>query len=247
MTNERLRAAMLERGITLAALAEKLGVDEKTIERWITQDRTPYRRHRYAAATHLGVDETYLWPDAISRQQVATASESEIVNVYPHRWAMPRDIWGRLFSQAEEEIGILVYVALFLAEDTGIQRLLEEKARAGVRIRVLLGEPDCSAVAQRGEEEGIGDAIGAKARNAIALYRPLRQLEGVEFRLHDTILYNSIYRADDELLVNTHVYGNAASNAPVFHLRSVAGGDMVTLYRDSFERVWDSAKPLTEN
>jgi hypothetical protein len=138
---------------------------------------------------------------------------------------------------------------LFLAEDTGIQRLLEEKARAGVRVRVrvLLGEPDGSAIAQRGEEEGIGDAIGAKARNAIALYRPLRQIDGVEFRLHDTILYNSIYRADDELLVNTHVYGNAASNAPVFHLRGVAGGDMVALYRDSFERVWDGAKPLTED
>ena len=175
MTNERLRAALLERGMTIAALAEAIGVDEKTIERWVTQGRTPYRRHRYAAASNLGVDETYIWPDAISREQVATASESEIVNVYPHRWAMPRDIWGRLFSQAEEEIDILVYVALFLVEDTGVQRLFAEKARAGVRFRVLLGQPDCAAVAQRGEEEGIGDAIAAKVRNAIALYRPLRQ------------------------------------------------------------------------
>ena len=247
MTNERLRAALLERGITLAALADAIGVDEKTIERWISQGRTPYRRHRYAAATHLGVDETYLWPDAISREQVAMASESEIVNVYPHRWTLPRDVWGRLFSQAEEEIDILVYVGLFLAEDTGVQRLLSEKVTAGVRVRILFGEPDCAAVSQRGEEEGIGDAIAAKARNAIALYRPLRQLDGVEFRLHDTILYNSIYRADDQLLVNTHVYGNAASNAPVLHLRGVAGGDMVTTYRESFERIWDGAKPLTED
>ncbi|MEV5751686.1 XRE family transcriptional regulator [Actinoallomurus sp. NPDC052308] len=244
MTNERLRAALLERGMTVASLAEAIGVDEKTIERWISQGRTPYRRHRYAAATHLGVDETYLWPDAISREQVATASESEIVNVYPHRWAMPRDIWGRLFSQAEREIDILVYVGLFLAEDTGVQRLFAEKARAGVRFRVLLGQPDCPAVALRGEEEGIGDAISAKVRNAIVLYKPLRQLDGVEFRLHDTVLYNSIYRADDDLLVNTHVYGNVASNAPVLHLRSVAGGDMVTTYRESFERIWDDAKPL---
>src|SRR3569833_690293 len=134
MTNERLRAAMLERGRTMAALAEAIGVDEKTSERWITQGRTPYRRHRYAAATHLGVDETYLWPDAISRQQVATASESEIVNVYPHRWTMPRDIWGRLFAQAEEEIGILANLAQLLADDTGTQRHQEEKARAGQRI-----------------------------------------------------------------------------------------------------------------
>lgn len=247
MTNERLRATLLERGITMAAFADALGVDEKTIERWISQGRTPYRRHRYAAARHLGVDETYLWPDAISREQVATASESEIVNVYPHRWAMPRDIWGRLFSQAEEEIDILVYVALFLVEDTGVQRLFAEKARAGVRFRILLGQPDGAAVAQRGEEEGIGDAISAKVRNAIALYQPLRQHDGVEFRLHDTVLYNSIYRADDDLLVNTHVYGNVASNAPVLHLRSVAGGDMAALYRESFESVWNGAEPLTED
>ena len=49
------------------------------------------------------------------------------------------------------------------------------------------------------------------------------------------------------MLVNTHVYGNAASNAPVFHLRGVAGGDMVTRYRDSYERVWDGAKPFGED
>lgn len=231
--------------MTVASLADAIGVDEKTIERWVSQGRTPYRRHRYAAAMHLGVDETYLWPDAISREQVATASESEIVNIYPHRWAMPRDIWGRLFSQAEREIDILVYVGLFLAEDAGVQRLFAEKARAGARFRILLGQPDCTAVALRGEEEGIGDAISAKVRNAIVLYKPLRQLDGVEIRLHDTVLYNSIYRADDDLLINTHVYGNVASNAPVLHLRSVAGGDMVNTYRESFERIWDSAKPLT--
>jgi hypothetical protein len=32
-----------------------------------------------------------------------------------------------------------------------------------------------------------------------------------QIRLHDTPLYNSIYRFDDELLVNTHVYGLLAA------------------------------------
>src|SRR6266496_2137326 len=61
MPNERLRAALLERGLTPTALAEELGVDHKTVERWIG-GRVPYRRHRYAIATQLGVDEVYLWP-----------------------------------------------------------------------------------------------------------------------------------------------------------------------------------------
>lgn len=63
------------------------------------------------------------------------ASESEIVAIYPRRSDMARDIWTRLFDSAEREIGILVYAGLFLAEDSGLQKLLADKARAGVRVR----------------------------------------------------------------------------------------------------------------
>ena len=74
MPNERLRALLLERGTTPAKLAEAMGVDAKTIERWIIQGRTPYRRHRYAVAAHFGVDETYLWPDARDKNEIAATS-----------------------------------------------------------------------------------------------------------------------------------------------------------------------------
>jgi transcriptional regulator with XRE-family HTH domain len=85
MPNERLRALLLERQVTPARLAEAVQVDPKTIERWIIAGRVPYRRHRYAVAAFFGVDESYIWPDALDRDQVAAASESEIVAVYPHR------------------------------------------------------------------------------------------------------------------------------------------------------------------
>ncbi|TLP66432.1 XRE family transcriptional regulator [Microbispora triticiradicis] len=244
MANERLRAALLERGVSIAELATAIQVDPKTVERWITKGRAPYRKHRYAVATHLGMDESYLWPEALTREQVASASESEIVTVYPHRWAVPRDAWGRLFAQAQNEIGILVYSGLFLADDAGIVRMLAEKAAAGVRVRILLGDPDSPQVAQRGADEGVDDGMAARIRNALVLYRPIRGLAGVEIRLHSTVLYNSIYRGDDQLLVNTHVYGVPAGNAPVLHLRKVLGGDMVTTYTESFERVWEQATPV---
>ena len=48
------------------------------------------------------------------------------------------------------------------------------------------------------------------------------QIEGVEFRFHRTILYNSIYRGDDHLLVNTHIYGVPA--AACSGLASAQGG-----------------------
>jgi len=180
---------------------------------------------------------------ALTRDQIASAAHSEIIHVYPHRWTVPRDLWVHLFSEAEHEIGILVYGGFFLAEDAGLLRQLADRARAGVHLRIILGNPDAPAIRQRGAEEGIDDAIIAKIRNALVLYRPLRDLPGVELRLHDTILYNSIYYADDQVLINTHVYGNPAANAPLLHLRRVAGGDMVTMYVDSFTRVWDHATP----
>lgn len=244
MPNQRLRATLLERGISVATLAEEIGVDHKTVERWITKDRTPYRKHRFAVSSYLGVDEGYLWPDALSDKQVTSASGSELVAMYPHRWSVPRDAWGRLFAMAEREIGVLVYAGLFLSEDSGVQRIFSEKASAGVRVRVLLGDPDSPQVAERGADEGVDDAMAAKIRNALVLYRSLRHSENVEFRFHRTVLYNSIYRADDQLLVNTHVYGVTAPHAPVWHLRKVAGGEIVNTYVESFERVWEGATPI---
>jgi transcriptional regulator with XRE-family HTH domain len=245
MPNERLRAALLERGLTPAALGDELGVDHKTVERWLS-GRVPYRRHRYAVASRLKLDEAYLWPGALSREQVAAASDSEILAIYAHRSDVPRDAWERLFASAERDIGVLVYAGLFLAEDAAAKKVLADRARAGVRVRILLGDPDSPQVAERGANEGVDDAMAAKIRNALVLYRALRGADGVEFRFHQTILYNSIYRGDDQLLVNTHVHGVTAALAPVWHLRRVAGGEIAGTYLDSFERVWDVAVPLPE-
>ena len=235
---------MLQRGITPAQLAEAVDVDLKTVERWITKDRSPYRRHRYEVAAKLGLDEAYLWPDALTRDQVASASESEVVNIYPARWAVPSDLWRAFFDNAEEHIGVLAYSGMFIPENAGILRVFRQKADAGATVRILIGDPNSDEVAQRGKDEGIDVDMAARCRNTIVLYQPLREIDGIEFRLHSTILYNSIYRADDQVLVNTHVYATPASHAPVLHLRKVAGGDMVSTYIRSFDRVWDEATPL---
>jgi len=246
LANERLRALLLERRVTVAKLAEAVQVDAKTVERWIMAGRVPYRKHRYNVAAFFGVDESFIWPDALDHDQVMAASESEIVAVYPYRRAVPRDAWGHLFGRAEQEIGILAYSCYFLAEDAGLRQLIAEKAESGARVRILLGDPESPFVLQRGQSEGIGDTMPAKVRSAIAMFRPLGSVENVEIRLHGTILYNSIFRADDQLFVNTHIYGVMANNAPFFHLRKIPGGAIAATYLESFERVWSEAEPLSE-
>src|SRR5262245_64370105 len=152
----------------------------------------------------------------------------------------------RFFESAEREFDMLVYAGQFLAEDAGIQRTLADRVDAGVRLRLLFGNPDGVMIRQRALDEGAEGMMGAKIRGALIYYRPLLRREGVEIRFHDTPLYNSIYRADDELLVNSHIYSLPAARGPVWHLRKVAGGDLVSTYMESYEKVWQNARPVTE-
>jgi hypothetical protein len=237
--NDTLRRALADARLDEVAVATALSVDPKTVKRWIS-GRLPHRRHRWDLADMVGRNERELWPE-LAGPEIHTGRE--IVAAYSHRGAVPREVWRALFAGARHEIGVLVYAGLFLAEDVELVRVLGEQARAGVAVRILLGDPDSPIVGERGAEEGIGDAIAAKIRNTIVLCRPLLT-EGVQVRLHRTILYNSIYRADDEILVNAHVYGAAAAHAPVLHLRQRDPGDLVATYLDSFERVWGAAAPL---
>jgi hypothetical protein len=224
-------------------VAARLGVDAKTVRRWLN-GRVPYPHNRAALAELVGADEGDLWPTA-GGLLAARARPEELGTVYPHRWAVPRDVWVRLFESAEREIAILAYSALFLAEDAGILRILADKGRAGVGVRIALGDPEGLNVAERGEEEGIGDAMAAKVRNALVLYRPLGAVENVEIRTHRTMLYNSIYQGDERILVNQHSYGVPAAQAPVFCLSDVGNGEMAGQYLESFERVWSgSAQPI---
>lgn len=246
--NDRLRTAVNAAGLTPDDLAASLGVDPKTVARWITQGRAPYPKYRAQIAALLKESEAYLWPGALSDTERDSAAASEIIRVYPHRSAIERESWFRLFDAAEDQIDLLAYAALFLPEQyPGVMDTIERKAGAGATIRVLLGDPDGSAVAQRSTEEGIGpDAIGAKIRNTLAFYRPLAASGLVDVRNHDTTLYTSIYRADDEMFVNHHVYGLPAAQAPVMHLRRLPAGDLFTTFSKAFDRIWaasDAAFP----
>ncbi|MFE7872916.1 XRE family transcriptional regulator [Micromonospora humida] len=244
MPNDRLRDAMLRNGFTPLAVAGQLGVDPKTVERWITQGRAPYPRYRHAIAALVKESESYLWPDAMPQERANRVAQSEVVQVYPRRAAVPDDLWRRLISQAQERVGILVYAGLFLPEQQPqLVAALKAKAATGTRVEILLGDPDSPEVAQRGADEGIGDAMAGKVRNVLAFYQRLRDVQGVNVHFHRTTLYNSIFRFDDEMLVNSHVFGFPAAHTPVMHLRRLAGGDLFDTYADSFDRVWESSLP----
>ena len=99
MTNERLRAAITSAGLNLQTFSDRVGVDPKTVERWITKDRTPHRTHRIAAAAILGKGDGFLWPATESDPITRSATEAELVRLYPNRGAVSADTWLRLADE----------------------------------------------------------------------------------------------------------------------------------------------------
>ena len=243
MTNERLRGAILAAGLTLDDVADRIGVAPKTVERWVTTSRLPHRVHRAAVAKLLNVDEGYTWPVVVQDPHTQSASRAELVDFYPSRSAVPHELWRQLPDQAVECFDFLAFAGLFMPEQTDafVPRLVK-KAENGVRVRILIGDPDGNAVAVRGSEEDVGDGMAQRARLCLRYFRGTAEVKGLQVRLHNTTLYASIYRADNVALVNTHVYGSTAAQNPVLHLQRVPGGRVFDNYLQSFDTIWASAK-----
>jgi hypothetical protein len=76
VANERLRSCITGARLTIPDVAAQVGVDPKTVERWIVLGRIPHRSHRWATASLLGTDEAYLWPDIADDKRTQAGQRS---------------------------------------------------------------------------------------------------------------------------------------------------------------------------
>lgn len=88
----------------------------------------------------------------------------------------------------------------------------------------------------RGEEEGIGDAVSARSRTTIELLARQQATAELQIRTHQTTLYTSILRVDDEMIVNFHIYGSPGRNNPV-----------MVFARNDEPRLWATLDQATES
>src|ERR1700690_1396854 len=167
MPNERLRATLIDSEYGERSLAEELGLDPKSVQRWITRDITPRRAAAHRAAKLLGVPAAWLWPELETDRE--SASQAEIVTLYPHRSEVPRRLWLDLLASATERVWLYAHASLFLAEDNPESiDIIRSKAAAGVDVRILMADPDSPECTKRGVEERLFDAIPARVRMALA-------------------------------------------------------------------------------
>jgi hypothetical protein len=65
-----------------------------------------------------------------------------------------------------------------------------------------------------------------------------RPRPGTWIRHHETPMYNSLFRADDEMLVTPHLYALKGYRAPIFLLRRTVEDGIFDNFVEHFERVW---------
>lgn len=240
--NERLRNAMFTAHVDIEAITRATDVDPKTVQRWI-KGRVPHARHRWRIADLLEVSEQELWP---GEHDETIPDNFEVVATYGHRSDAPASAWWQLFIQADEQIDMLANAMLFIPEqNTRLVDLLKEKADHGCRIRIALADPICEAIRLRDEEEGLGNTLPGRIRTTLYHFRSVRNYTGIEIKYHSTILYNSLFRGDNELFVTPHLYGLHGSRAPLLHLRRSQGKEGIFAnFAHHFEDVWATTVPI---
>lgn len=239
--NQRLHDAIKQSGMRLDDVAEAVGADPKTVGRWITTGRLPRPAIRQTLAQLLGVPEAVLWPDAPG----VAHGTSELVGVYNTRRELPPATVGSLLDAAEYHVDVLAYAALWLWDTVpAFTERVQLKIARGASVRICLGDPSSEAVLLRGQEEGVDSDMTSRCRLAARYAGPIQHVDGDAVRISGTTLYASIFRFDDDVLLNAHLWGNAAGDSPVLHFKRQSDDGIAANAIRSFERVWQIAQPL---
>ena len=245
MANTALRQAMADARMTEQALARKIGVDEKTVGRWVARDdRIPHPRHRWAACEALGVDEAVIWPDAI-RAAVKTGPDREIAAVYPYRSTCPASLWRKLITAASREITLAGYTSYFLwIEQPNLGTALRRKAEAGCKVRFLVGDPDSEVTRQRERIEGTSLTVSTRIAVTLEQLERLRGVDGIEARFSDRHIALSVFAFDDEMIMTPHLANLAGHESPAFHVRRCQQDGIFDRFTTHVGALWEQGRDV---
>ncbi len=242
MSNERLRQALKNAGLTVEDLAGAVQVDVKTVRRWLS-GRVPYSRHRIRVARALGVTERELWPQA-EIPEPAAAGKVELVAAFPHTRDTTTD-WRALLTDARERIWLLDFTLKDVLAAPGICDLLSDKARAGCEVRLLVSYQTRARLASDTPIDHDYPDPEPQAAYEIALTRGhingLLTIEGIQARKFAAMRFCSITAADEQMLVTLHLWGTDTHKAPAIHLRQSEQPGMFAQYEHHYQSIWDHA------
>ena len=220
-----LRARLGEAGLTVEEFADIVGVDPKTVQRWL-DGRTPYRRHRATIARALDTSEHELWPDSIPAGDPAnvsqeTRSRGDVVAS-----------WGTADEDTAPDPGEL------LVADAGPVDVLDPGRRLLVDDRLI-----AALIEAAGESSLVRVLVDLPGRELV----PLIGVAHVELRVIDDATGPGLLRAGGRMLAFLDLPGALDQARPLLELRATSEAGLFARYLDHVNDLWDQADETVES
>lgn len=233
MANENLKRALTEAGMPPGQFADIVGVDPKTVERWIT-GRTPRPRHRHDVARALELSQQQLWPETVAR---SSGNGSPPVTGTPSAGLEPVGevvgAWGRFTDPGVPDLGQLVAAARqridvchegrLFALPAAVIDAIRDRAEAGCQVQILTYWPTRELAALVG-------------------------VRGIELWLSNPSKDTCLIRCDDDMLVLLAFAVDGGSPPAAIHVRHQTDGGLFDRYLEhlDLERAGPNAIPITD-
>jgi hypothetical protein len=167
-----------------------------------------------------------------------------VVAAYAHRTDIPTSKWADLLAMARRHIFLMGCSFLFLPEQhVDLASVIRKACGADCKVRIMLADPNGGAARERDDLERLGGTLPARIRMTLTHLEGIRDLDGVEIRLHDVHLYNAIYRLDDEMIVTPYLVGAHGFQHPALHLRRLGPYGTFASFAEQQEALWIAATP----
>lgn len=212
MANDNLRQALDSAHIQPDDFAEQIGVDIRTVRRWLS-GRPPYPRHRTKIAQALQIPEQALWPDL---PPPTHPQARDLITGYPSADSIGIPSPEGLIQAAGEQIDLLDHTLAEYLAPSGLTELLLTRASEGVLIRIMVAAPGYHLA-------------------------PLLNQPGIEVRAVGLGEQQTVHRYDDDMLVTVPLAGNASEPPLLLHIQRRGSGGLFDRFASHYQDSWDTA------
>jgi hypothetical protein len=223
LANEHLRAAITRAGLSLEEFGDIVGVDVRTVRRWIAGG-TPFPRLRISAASALETTEHALWPDTVAPPaeplepgQTTPTVVTDLIAGYPRASdaAAPKVL--DLVRSATSRIELTIPNP---ADEPALTQLLDVAVATGCWVRVIVETP-------------------------VQQIEPMLGIDTIEIRASFTSEGHILCRADEEMILIPTSIHSIIGPPPMIYLRRAVDGGLFDRFADDFDANWLQSTPLT--
>jgi len=160
---------------------------------------------------------------------------------------VPGELWERLISEASSEIFLGDYTNYFFwTERPRFSETLKNKAESGVRVRILVGDPEHEVTRRREQVENAPLTVSTRIRITLDELDKLGPVPGIEVKFSnvnaEAHVSRSIFGFDQEAPVCEHIAERLGHGSLTFHLRRMQKDGPFDQYMAHAEHLWEGGR-----